>query len=190
MTGGDSAEFAGKSTVHALGKVDYASRFQFLREAAFAIGVSRDRRTEPLERWLTSWNVSQPSRRHPASGGPSACVGCGSRRRSRRNSGRFGLLRLGETDVAVNLVTSLMPDLPPASRPGAVWLRLLDRGPRASPPVEDPDGPLARYQIATRRARLPGPACAPRRPHTSGRRDGRASCRARDSRRFTPRPRS
>ena len=150
MTGGDSGQFAVESTSMPR-KVDYASRFQFLREAAFAIvrdhGIGGLSRRALADQLGTSRNRVDDILRAEAD----LRVLAAGEVKSRRNSGRFGLLKGAKLDVAVNLVTSLMPDTPARIDEELVWLRLLIEGPRASPPVEDPDGPLwARYQIAQR----------------------------------------
>ena len=70
---------------------------------------------------------------------------------NRRTTGRFHLSRGEPEEIAVRLVTSLMPDEAHRVDEELVWLRLQIEGPAAVAPIEDPDGPLwARYQIAER----------------------------------------
>ena len=132
-------------------KVDHASRFHFLREAAFAIvrdrGVGALSRRALADELGTSRNRVDDLLRAEAD----LRVLAAGEVKSRRTAGRFRLT-IGEPDqVALNLVTSLMPDTPARIDEELVWLRLLVEGPRAASPDEDPDGPLwQRYQIAQR----------------------------------------
>ena len=132
-------------------KVDHASRFHFLREAAFAIvrdrGVGALSRRALADELGTSRNRVDDLLRAEAD----LRVLAAAEVKSRRTTGRFRLT-VGEPDqVALNLVTSLMPNTPARIDEELVWLRLLVEGPRAASPDEDPDGPLwQRYQIAQR----------------------------------------
>lgn len=136
-------------------KVDYASRFQFFREAAFAI--VRDRGVASLSRrsLANELRISRNRVDDVLRAEADLRVLAADEVRSRRRSGRFGTALTGSTDSpqakALRLVSSLMPDDPSRIDEELVWLRLLVEGPRAVSPTPDPEGPLwARYQIAER----------------------------------------
>ena len=132
-------------------KVDHASRFHFLREAAFAIvrdrGVGALSRRALADELGTSRNRVDDLLRKEAD----LRVLAAGEVKNRWTTGRFGLTAGDPSTVPVRLVTSLMPDTPARIDEELVWLRLLVEGPRAHSPDEDPDGPLwRRYQIAER----------------------------------------
>ncbi len=132
-------------------KVDHASRFHFLREAAFAIvrdrGVGALSRRALADELGTSRNRVDDVLRAEAD----LRVLAAGEVRNRRTTGRFGLTAGDPNTVPVRLVTSLMPDTPARIDEELVWLRLLVEGPRAHSPDEDPEGPWwQRYQIAQR----------------------------------------
>jgi hypothetical protein len=132
-------------------KVDHVSRFHFLREAAFAIvrdrGVGALSRRALADELGTSRNRVDDILRAEAD----LRVLAAGEVKNRRTTGRFQLNVGPPEQVALNLVTSLMPDTPARIDEELVWLRLLVEGPRAASPDGDPDGPLwQRYQIAQR----------------------------------------
>jgi hypothetical protein len=132
-------------------KVDYASRFQFFREAAFAI--VRDRGVAALSRrsLANELGISRNRVDDVLRAEADLRVLAADDVRSRRRSGRFGSAVTTGTEAALHVVTSLMPDDPERIDEELVWLRLLVEGPRAASPTPDPEGPLwARYQIAER----------------------------------------
>jgi hypothetical protein len=132
-------------------KVDYASRFHFFREAAFAI--VRDRGVAALSRRALAdeLGISRNRVDDLLRAEADLRVLAADEVKSRRRHGRFNLTKGEPTEVAVRLVASLMPDAPARIDEELVWLRLMIEGPGACSPEEDPDGPLwARYQIAER----------------------------------------
>ena len=132
-------------------KVDYASRFEFLRLAAFAI--VRDRGVRALSRRALAEELGTSRNRvddllradaHLPSLAAEQVV-------SRRRSGRFGLGTGGAEEAAVKLMTSLLPDSPERIDEELVWLRLRIELTATRSPGQDPDGPLwAQFQVAAR----------------------------------------
>ncbi len=136
-------------------RVDYASRFQFFREAAFAIvrdrGVAALSRRALAEELGISRNRVDDILRSEAD----LRVLAADTVRQRRTTGRFGPIdgdpMTEAVTVAMNRVARVMPDEPQRIDEELVWLRLLVEGPRASSPIRDPEGPLwMRYQVAER----------------------------------------
>jgi hypothetical protein len=132
-------------------KVDYASRFEFLRLAAFAI--VRDRGVWALSRRALAHELGTSRNRvddllradaHLPSLAAEQVV-------SLRRSGRFGLGTGGAEEAAAKLMTSLLPDSPERIDEELVWLRLRIELAATRSPGQDPDGPLwAQFQVAAR----------------------------------------
>ena len=124
-------------------KVDYASRFEFIRLAAFAI--VRDRGVWALSRRALADELGTSRNRvddllradaHLPSLAAEHVV-------SRRRTGRFSLGTGSPEEAAVKLVTSLLPDSPERIDEELVWLRLRVELTETRSPGQDPDGPLA-----------------------------------------------
>ena len=132
-------------------KVDYASRFEFIRLAAFAI--VRDRGVWALSRRALADELGTSRNRvddllradaHLPSLAAEHVV-------SRRRTGRFSLGTGSPEEAAVKLVTSLLPDSPERIDEELVWLRLRIELTETRSPEKDPDGPLwEQFQIAAR----------------------------------------
>jgi hypothetical protein len=123
-------------------KVDYASRFHFFREAAFAI--VRDRGVAALSRRALADELGTSRNRvdDVLRAQSDLRVLAAGEVKNRRTTGRFHLMEGRPEEVAGKLVTSLMPDTPGRIDEELVWLRLILEGPRATTsPDEDPDGP-------------------------------------------------
>jgi hypothetical protein len=132
-------------------KVHYAARFQFFREAAFAI--VRDRGVAALSRRAVAQELAISRNRvdDVLRAEADLRVLAAAVVESRRSAGRFGLSRGEPHEIALRVVCSLLPDAPERVDEELVWFRLMIEGPRHSAPIPDPDGPLwAQYQIADR----------------------------------------
>jgi hypothetical protein len=132
-------------------KVHYAARFQFFREAAFA--VVRDRGVAALSRRALANELGIFRNRvdDVLRAEADLRVLAASVVQSRRTSGRFGLSRGEPDELALRLVCSLLPDAPGRVDEELVWLRLMLECRPAGPATADPDGPLwAQYQVADR----------------------------------------
>lgn len=132
-------------------KVDYPSRFEFFRRAAFEI--VRDRGVGALSRRSVAQQLGTSRGRvdDVLRADADLRVLAADQVRTRRRSRGFGVRSDDPMEVALSLVRSVIPDADERVDEELVWLRLLVESPRAHVSCQDPEGPLwAQYQVAQR----------------------------------------
>jgi hypothetical protein len=133
-------------------KVDYASRFAFLREAAFEVVLCKGVEALSRQSLATVQGVSASTIRRLVGADADLVVLAAEEVGSRRRQGRWLLPGTTPKDRAVSLLRTLLPDTDDRIAEELVWLRIV-LSPRAgsgTPPfAPHPEGSLRRrYQVA------------------------------------------